>query len=711
MDNNSITEEYFCDDAKKLRALTDSLLRPFYGAYDGRDIDDIYSLAGMVFASVIAKYEPSQGCFEKYFATCLSNRIKDYFTKKNRLKRNAYFEKENGELIKQETISLNQPINPEKTDSEEMIDCVPARVEGIESNGQAEIFMDRLSPLGKKIAKLITMGYEIPEIQEMLGIKKTDYVRETRKMRTPEMYGILKRSEGRKTEVKKGAEEEHMAMATMEKSKTVTYTIESIARKLGSTLRTNHPLQRYPSQWSSEIRDNFIADILHNNPFPEIILAEQYFKTYMINWVLDGCQRTTTAVNFRNNLFTLGRKKIERPIVKYMAMATIDGEDVMVEKEFDIRGKKYKQLPKELQARFDDYNFRAVLYFNCSAEDIEYHIRRYNRSKPMNQIQKAITYIGEDYGRMIKKIAAHDFFRNNTYIKQSAINKGNLDKTVMDALMLIYFPDDWKKDARENAEFLRNNLEMSHVEEFMGLLDELDDVIEGDTYKYFADSNAYQFIGLFKRFVDGNIAENQEFNDFLAALEEEMDAFKGSASRDKKVVLEKLDFLTTKMKEHFGLEDEKEIEVTSPAVSEYLESFKKQEYVRRLTGSKAELTRAALRSLYVKTEDLSDEELAKETDVKPDEEQAVMDSIDTLDVMSLDVDNMSKILNVEYLPSVLKIITYGKTKYNNDELLLEWFVAFVKKFDAGIKKFGHSVTENVKTMTEDMDDFFVGKAA
>lgn len=78
-------------------------------------------------------------------------------------------------------------------------------------------------------------------------------------------------------------------------------------------------------------------------------------------------------------------------------------------KECDIRGKCYADLPEKLQQNFNEYNFEVTQYLNCSNEDIEYHIRRYNASKPMSVAQKGITHLGEQYARIAKAIAGKPF--------------------------------------------------------------------------------------------------------------------------------------------------------------------------------------------------------------------------------------------------------------------------------------------------------------
>ena len=93
-------------------------------------------------------------------------------------------------------------------------------------------------------------------------------------------------------------------MQTAEKSKMVQYSISAIDRRLKNfSIRGDHPLQRESEQWNSVMRNNFIADILHQNPIPAIIIAEQIVDNAVIQWLIDGKQRCTNSVNFKNGLF------------------------------------------------------------------------------------------------------------------------------------------------------------------------------------------------------------------------------------------------------------------------------------------------------------------------------------------------------------------------------------------------------------------------
>ena len=82
-----ILNEYYEDNARKLRQMVDKILGRFGGLSD-KDKDDFYSLANEVFTDVMRRYDQSQP-FASFLYSCLSNRIKTEMTGRNREKRTA----------------------------------------------------------------------------------------------------------------------------------------------------------------------------------------------------------------------------------------------------------------------------------------------------------------------------------------------------------------------------------------------------------------------------------------------------------------------------------------------------------------------------------------------------------------------------------------------------------------------------------------------
>ncbi|MBQ8592089.1 MAG: hypothetical protein IJ485_05025 [Lachnospiraceae bacterium] len=129
-------------------------------------------------------------------------------------------------------------------------------------------------------------------------------------------------------------------------------------------------------------------------------------------------------------------------------------------RECDIRGKRFSELPEELQDKFNEYNFEIVQYLNCSTEDIAYHIARYNEGKPMTASQKGITRLGEEFATMVKEICNMPFFRELGGYKVSESNNGTMNRVVVESVMASNYLDDWKK----KQEAFRNSLRDKEVD-------------------------------------------------------------------------------------------------------------------------------------------------------------------------------------------------------------------------------------------------------
>ena len=230
---------------------------------------------------------------------------------------------------------------------------------------------------------------------------------------------------------------------TMEKSKDIKLSVGSIIKKMDKkTICFDHPLQRESERWGGVMVGNLISDVLQGNPIPELVFAEQVVNGIPIIWDLDGKQRCTNLYMYYKGVKKHDKisKAIRRYMITYHTPILDENGEISVDeegfplyekKEFDIRGKKFCQLPEELQERFLDYSFKIVQYINCSSEDIAYHILRYNEGKPANREEKGIIRLGERYARLVKNIAALPFFEDNYTV--SDINSGSINRVITES--------------------------------------------------------------------------------------------------------------------------------------------------------------------------------------------------------------------------------------------------------------------------------------
>lgn len=694
---SELSEEYFSITGNgnvnpKLRKLIDTLLKPWYGAYENSELDEFYSLAGYVFTQCVEKYVPEQGKFEAYFASCLSNRIKDYFSMKNAERRMPQYTNNSGEKVYMPPISLDTPLNEDDEDT--LLDLVADKTsteQRVLSNSVSPVvdeYRKRLTKTQRKIVDLLLEGYQRSEIISEMGLSAKQYDREFMGLKTFEKSSVLRN----KTRVSQVLESKRGAtnVAKAQTSKTIHRSVSSIYDALKyKEMRLDYYLQRYAGQWDNVTRSNYISDLIQGNPIPEIVAAEEIIDGHAINWIIDGLQRISTAVMFKNNEFKIG-KNVERPIVSYQRCVTENGKDKYITEECDIRGKSYSQLPGELQREFDNFEISGVLYINCSKEDIEYHLRRYNRCQPMNKAQKALTFMGEDFGIAIKEISKHDFFSNNLFTNNTRI-KGNVEALVIDTLMLMFFSGDWKKASDANAMYLRDHLTEEQCEEFKEILDRLENIYTDDLKDFFGTKNGKYYINLFKEFMNLGLPD-EKFRDFLVDLENEL-RFKEidgvtlasleetRNTKDKKVISERMDHLVALMKYAFNKEEtDTKINVTDKAVKDYISRFKDQYIIQRMNASENTITEAALRTMYgLKKTEKELEEEANKYSVEATKEDDVMFGLDCLEDLSMSLDEHAEILSIQYIPSLITAILHGYIDLDEEKLTEEWFYDYSHK--------------------------------
>lgn len=360
-------------------------------------------------------------------------------------------------------------------------------------------------------------------------------------------------------------------------NKTEKYSVATICKKMDKqTIRFNHPAQRCSEQWSNKMKGNLISDILQGNPIPAIVLAEQIINGVSITWDLDGKQRCTNVYEFVHDGYKIS-KSVRRKIIYYQAPKL--GEDnkpifddqmipIMEWKEFNIANKTFSQLPEELRDKIMDYCFDAVLYLDCSSEDIVYHIARYNDGKPMNKVQKGIVNLGEDFATEVKKVSGHSFFIDCCEFGKNGKTNGNVDRCVCETIMATNHIDNWGGNNLESmCEYLKENADVSEFEVMEDNLSDLEDVIENDdmSKSLFTNKESFIWLTVFNRFVAAG-GDAEEFGKFLHGFvndkmrEVEVNGItyqsleENRCTKDKSMVMKKVAHLETLIKKYFDKE-------------------------------------------------------------------------------------------------------------------------------------------------------------
>lgn len=558
IESNSIIEQklnfYYKDNARQLHKKVDRILRKF-GGISNKDIDDFYSIANEVFTDVLRRYDKSQS-FDTFLSSCLLNKIKTEMTARNREKRKS----------DRLSISIDTPIGEDGNmtigdtlQSDFNIENELEIEEYFEENTIS--YLDSLSKTQRKIANMLISGELPSNIKSKLKLTDKQYDNHLQHMRCFEKASILKRNNNIELE-----EETMNNNQTFEKSKVDKYNIASIIKKIDNgTLRYDHPLQRESDQHSTKMKSNLVSDILQGNPIPALVFAEQIINGISIIWNLDGKQRSTTVKEFAEDKFKIS-KSVRRNIIRYQEFTKDENGLPQGEwKEFDIANKRFSQLPDVLKDNFMEYCFDITLYMNCSDGDIAYHIERYNDGKQMVSSQKSVIKLGEDYARMIKGISAMPFFSENGFNYTQKKN-GTVDRVCIESVMATEFLEDWKSSPEEIATYLKKNATEEHFDNLEDTVERLEKVVTENIGELFNKKDAFIYFSVFAKFKKTGL-EDMKFVEFLTeyaqSINKEFEEIeydrqnnkKKHSTKDKCVVVDKINIVEKLMKEYLHIED------------------------------------------------------------------------------------------------------------------------------------------------------------
>lgn len=684
MQKQQLLDEYASNNMAKLRKISYPLFIKF-GGISEKDHDDFYSKANEELWKATETFDESKGIlFEVYLKGCLARKFKTEMTGLNREKRRA----------DRLSVSIDTPIGESENATigdllasdfdieKEALDKI-----GVSNDEKVEKYLNGLSSVQRQIVELKMNDVTISEIKCNLNLTDGQYEDHCRQIKSFRNTQILFRDGTACSKI----EEKKMGQTftqTLEKSKPDRLSIASIIKKIDNyTIRFDHPLQRESEQWSPAMKGNLISDILQGNPIPALVFAEQIMNGLAIIWDLDGKQRCTNAHSFVKGGYKIS-KNIRRWNIEYQAqIRNEDGSPKLDDKrfpvserrEFDIRGKKFLDLPEELQDKFNEYNFEIVQYLNCSSEDIAYHIARYNEGKPMTASQKGITRLGEEFASMVKSISGMPFFKDLGGYKVSEGNNGTVNRVVVESVMATNFLNDWKKKQEDMCEYMKENATVESFEEFEDMVGRITNVGTEDVFNMFDSKDSFLYFGLFARFVNSGL-DDEKFIEFMAEFSQSLhskeidgisfDSLNGKSTKDKAVVVNKINHLEQLMNDYLHIENaieaNNEIKATS---ADYVDNFSKSDFVKACVGStNDDICKAAIQSLDFVRENSGSEKTEEDVELY----------LSMLDEWTLDIDNDSKLINLDNLSSLVGIVGYA-CDHECDDIAQSWFVEFARK--------------------------------
>lgn len=560
---NQLLNEYCSNGMQKLKQVCYHRIRKICGNSNTNE-DDLYSIALDVLRDSAERYDSTRECsFITFLNHNIQNKFDTYVRDMNRDKRKCSMKIEYLDAPADEAACLRDTVAADFNIENELLEK-----SSLAYSGRVAGFLEVLSDRQRKIAELIMQGYTPAEIKQKLKITKKQYTDSLKDMKSFEKSRILKQADYIEIEEDKSVQE---CTQTLEKSKPDKLSIASIIKKIDNyTIRFDHPLQRESEQWSPAMKGNLISDILQRNPIPSLVFAEQVVNGLAVIWDLDGKQRCTNIYSFKNDGYKI-TKNIRRWNISFQARIVDEkGKQVMDEngfpeserREIDIRGKKFSDLPEELQDRFLEYNFEIVQYLNCSGEDIAYHIARYNEGKPMSASQKGITRLGEEFAAMVKSIAAMPFFKEQGGYKVSEESNGTVHRVVIESMMAANFLKDWKKKQEDMCEYIKENATVEMFDQFEDMVGRISKAGTEETFDMFDSKDSFIWFGLFARFLKTGLRDERfvefmtEFKRCLHSKEANgvsYDNLDGKSTKDKTVVVNKIVHLEKLMTEYFNL--------------------------------------------------------------------------------------------------------------------------------------------------------------
>lgn len=471
-------------------------------------------------------------------------------------------------------------------------------------------------------------------------------------------------------------------------------------------INKNHPLQRKADQWTPEAKSGLAATIIKGEDIDSIKICEQIIdSTGFVLWLIDGLQRLTVLESYKNNVYAIG-KSLEMPIMYYQG---VDEEGKVGVIEYDLRGKKYKDLPDELKEKFDSYPVDIVKHLDCTDEEIAYHIARYNRQTNMNTNQKNILPAWK-VAPYIKNIANNRFFKDCGDYTNRESTKEIFNRIVCESIMAIFHLDNWKK-LKQMSVYLNNNATKEEFDIFESELNRLYKIIDQDTNgQLFNSKNSFIWLAAFHKFTSYNI-EDIKFADFLNEFQrilhsktfeeydnESFDTYDSNRStKDKKVVMAKLDMITKLMKEYLHINKEETHSEIEEAVENTTENT--VQIISEIENN----------TMSSNEDDETDSNISEQntgsSDILDFVRKTVADDIEVEDIEEYQefVDAYVRIDSTLYQNCTAALIALTAYAYrlDKDEEFAEW----LGRYQKNKREFSSSQVVNYRYMKRDLDNF------
>lgn len=691
MDNSmiQIMNDYYKDGAKKLHKIVYAVVNNKFGGTSDKDIDEYYSEATDVFIDIIRnkRYDPKKGDFNGFLYRSLYLAFIDMLKAKNRDKRmNKIVIDIDGEKKKVpiEDLSLDMPISEDNSFTigdfvSSDFDIEIELFKGNEYSENVREFLSSLSEMQKEIVFLVMEGRNKYEIKNELRITEKQY---------RDCWDVIRSYDKKRILYKENnlLEDEEMSVMSMvveenvdEKFKNTSYSIESISKQMHKKrIRDDHILQRYSGQWKVFEKSELVSDILRGKSLTQIIISEEIKNGIKMQWLIDGRQRCTTLDDYLHDGFSIS-KNVKNYNITYQAPKIDDNNEIILNEEgftdmewktFDIRGKKFSQLPEELQDIFKDRQIPILYNMDCNKKDIADDIARFNRSRKMNVAQTGWLGLDEEFAELADKISKMRFFQPEfvgTKYTNDNHKSGGIRRVIIESIMVSDFIDKFG-DFDKMCEFLSKEASDSNFTEFYSFVERLTVICDTNkSCELFNLKDSFLFFGLFSKFSYLGL-EDSRFADFINDFDslkkikidgnscEELLKENGS-TKNKSVVTRKFTHLHKLMMKYFQNDKQAPLDIEHGILD-----FIKENVDTNIT----------------------------EEDVEQYEE--------IFDDLTLNVDNSSKLMDKQNRKSMIAIVAYS---FKEDIDLDNWIIKYFREHETYIR----NQKENYLHMKQDLNNF------
>lgn len=346
------------------------------------------------------------------------------------------------------------------------------------------------------------------------------------------------------------------------------------------TIKTDQAVQR-DFCWNNEMINNIISSAVSQKVYiPNLILAEENKEEVTITYVVDGGHRTEALRRFKYADYKI-TSMIRNPIVMYSRKKLDENGNIMRDEyddviweteEFDLRNKRYSDLPKELQRQFNKCPLMATVYQNCTPEETSNLVNLYNNHVGMNVSQKSLTYIGK-FANEIKRIKDSSvFLKDSTALTENEKHKGNWERVINESVMAVFHLEEWKKDPKKMCDYLNNNSSLKEFRKVESYFDRIapysDKVDNREVSELFVSKDMAVWMMVFDNFNKLGLPD-EKFGAFLNAFItmkefevdgttwDELDADKHT--KDKSVLEHKINHITYLMNKYLHIEENNEV--------------------------------------------------------------------------------------------------------------------------------------------------------